>query len=286
MTSSHTEELVYATTEDGLLLEGVAMKPAGVLPARAAIVWIHGNAASFSAPAYVRIGRALAALGYPVIIGNTRGHDIACMLWRVDKAIPSGGGAGWERLEDAPRDLAVWVDMAASLGPEHVVLVGHSTGAQRVILYQAERQDGRVAGLVLASPALRGFLPPGELEEARRMVREGHGLDVTPAQPWAPWYRQSAETVAGKAAVLSHMLEPDGDQPAIIAGVHSPILAFCGTREPQGEAALETIAQRVGSAASVDKETLAEADHFYTGHETDTAALIARWIASLLTETV
>jgi pimeloyl-ACP methyl ester carboxylesterase len=282
MMQSHTEELAYATTEDGLLLEGVAMKPAGASPLPTAIIWIHGNAASFAAPGYVRTGRALAALGYPVVIGNTRGHDIACMLWRVDQSMPSGGGAGWERLEEAPRDLAAWVELASTLGAERVVLVGHSTGAQRVVLYQSERQDERVAGLVLASPALRGFLPPGELEEARRMVLEGHGVDVTPAQPWAPWYRQSAETVAGKAALLSHMLDADGDQPAIIGGIHSAILAFCGTGEPQSEATLETIARRAGSAASVDIETLADADHFYTGHESDAAALIARWVANRL----
>ena len=286
MTPSHTEELVYATTEDGLLLEGVAMNPAGASQPRAAIVWIHGNAASFSAPAYVRIGRELAALGYQAVIGNTRGHDIACMLWRADESIPSGGGAGWERLEESPRDLAAWVEMATTMGAERVILAGHSSGAQRVVLYQAERQDKRVAGLVLASPDLRGFLPPGELEEARRMVVEGHGLDVTPAQPWAPWYRQSAETVVGKAAVLSHMLEADGEdggQPPIIASIQSPILAFCGTREPgNSETTLETIAQRASSAASVDKEMLADADHFYTGQEADAAALIAHWVATRL----
>jgi pimeloyl-ACP methyl ester carboxylesterase len=282
MAPSHTEELVFVATEDGLLLEGIAIHPADASPSGAAIVWIHGNAASFSAPAYVRVGRALAALGHQVLIGNTRGHDIACMLWRVDKSLPSGGGAGWERLEEAPRDLAAWVEMASALGAERVVLVGHSTGAQRVVLYQAERQDARVAGLVLASPALRGFLPPGELEEARRMVTEGHGFEVTPAQPWAPWYRQSAETVAGKAALLSHMLDPDGNQPAIIAGIHSPILAFCGTLEPQSEGVLEAIAQQASSAAFVDREILADADHFYTGRETEAAALIARWVANRL----
>jgi pimeloyl-ACP methyl ester carboxylesterase len=282
MTPSHTEELIYATTEDGLLLEGIAMKPASTAQS-AAIIWIHGNAASFSAPGYVRVGRALADLGYRAVIGNTRGHDIACTLWHADASLPSGGGAGWERLEEAPRDLAAWVEIATSLGAERVVLVGHSTGAQRVVLYQSERQDSRVAGLVLASPALHDFLPPGELDAAERMVKEGHGLDVTPAQPWAPWYRQSAETVTGKAAILAHMLEADAEgRPPIIAGIHNPILAFCGTREPQSEAALETITRAAVFAASVDRETLADADHFYSQHEADAAALIARWVTERL----
>lgn len=53
MAVSHTEELVFATTEDGLHLAGLALRPAETA-ARSAhpvgIVLIHGNAASFSAP--------------------------------------------------------------------------------------------------------------------------------------------------------------------------------------------------------------------------------------------
>lgn len=281
MSAHHTEELVYTTTEDGLLLEGVAVRPAGVPVRPVGIVWIHGNAASFCAPAYVRLGRALAELGHPVVVGNTRGHDIAATLWRADGGMPGGGGAGWERLEEVPRDLAAWMDVAAAeMGTGRVALVGHSSGAQRVVLYQAERQDARVAGLALASPDLRGFFAPGELEEARRMVAEGRGMEVTPAQPWAPWYRQSAQTVAGKAAILSRMLEAEDGEPTI-AAIRSPILAVCGTREPRTEATLEAIRRQARSAARVDTEVVAEADHFYTGHEADVAAVIARWAATL-----
>jgi len=281
MTANHTEELVYATTEDGLLLEGVAMRPTGVPIRPVSVVWIHGNAASFAAPGYVRVGRALAALGHPVVIGNTRGHDVAATLWRADGGMPAGGGAGWERLEEAPHDLAAWVEVAAAeLGAGGVVLAGHSSGAQRVVLYQAERQDGRVAGLALASPDLRGFFAPGELEEARRMVAEGRGMDVTPAQPWAPWYRQSAQTVVGKADILSRMLETEDGEPTI-AAIRCPVLAFCGSREPRTEATLEAIRRQARSAARVETEVVAEADHFYTGREQEVAAVIARWAAAL-----
>lgn len=87
--------------------------------------------------------------------------------WRTPQDMPTGGGSAWERLEEAPRDLAAWVDLAAPLGAGGVVLAGHSSGAQRVVLYQAERQDTRVVGLALASPDLRGVLPP------RRWRRRG-----------------------------------------------------------------------------------------------------------------
>lgn len=282
MAGAHTEEMVYATTEDGLLLEGVAMSPAAAAGDQQPIsfIWIHGNAASFSAPSYVKIGRELAARGHLAIVGNTRGHDIACTLWPASDALPVGGGAGWENLEEAPRDLAAWVQAAMDRGAQRIALVGHSSGAQRVVLYQAERQDGRVAGLGLASPDLRGFLPPGELEAARRLVEEGHAQEVTPAQPWAPWYRQSAGTVVGKAEVLSHLLEAKEGE-ATIAKIETPFLAFFGTKEVQVEATLKTIRRQARSAVRVDTEKIADADHFYSRHESDVADLLTRWAETL-----
>jgi pimeloyl-ACP methyl ester carboxylesterase len=285
MAAAYTEELVYAATEDDLLLAGVLIRPVAGMPSRpTSVMLIHGNAAAFYDPPYVRIGRELAALGHAVIIGNTRGHDIAATLWNASSRLPfgGGGGSGWERLEDAPRDLAAWVDLIAAAQPGRVVLAGHSTGAQRVVLYQAERQDARVAGLVLASPALRGFMPPGELEAAQRLVAEGRGQEVTPAQPYAPWYRQSAQTVVNKAAVLSQLLDADDGEPTI-AAIRSPVLAFFGSSEHGSEPTLAAIQRQPKGAAGIDTRIIEGADHFYGGHEPEVARVIAGWIEAALT---
>jgi pimeloyl-ACP methyl ester carboxylesterase len=287
-----TEEIVYTTSEDGFLLEGLHIRPDGQdTPPEAGIVWIHGNAARFYDYPYVSIGRALAAAGFSVLCANTRGHDISAYLWRAAGGVPRpwespgdmpiGGGSGWDALEEAPRDLAAWVDMARSgLATDSVVLVGHSSGAQRVVLYQAERYDPRVAGLVLASPDLVGFMPAGQLAEAERMISEGRGLEVLPAQPFAPWYRQSAQNVAGRSKVLSHMLESAHDEPAIISAVRCPILAFYGTKEGIGQSMLQTMQARASGAASLDTQLIEGADHIYSGREEQVAHVIAAWIAT------
>jgi pimeloyl-ACP methyl ester carboxylesterase len=287
-----TEEIVYTSTEDGFLLEGLHIRPTGQRTApRAGIVWIHGNAARFYDYPYVSIGRALAGAGYAVICANTRGHDISAFLWRAEQEkrrprpwespqdMPIGGGSAWDALEEAPRDLAAWVDLASSEpATDRVVLVGHSSGAQRVVLYQAERQDLRVAGVALASPDLVGFMPAGQLAEAERMIAEGRGMEVLPAQPFAPWYRQSALNVAGRHKVLSYMLESSNDQPATISLVHCRVLAFFGTKEGSAQNMLQTIAARATGAASVDTSLIEGADHIYSGQEEQVAHVIAGWI--------
>jgi pimeloyl-ACP methyl ester carboxylesterase len=290
-----TEEIVYISSEDGFLLEGLHIRPAEQTTAPlAAIVWIHGNAGRFYDYPYVRIGRALAGAGYAVLCANTRGHDISAFLWRAEdqhrprpwespQDMPIGGGSAWDALEEAPRDLAAWVGLARSeLATNQVVLVGHSSGAQRVVLSQVERQDPAVAGVVLASPDLVGFMPPGQLEEAERMVAEGRGMEVLPAQPFAPWYRQSAQNVAGRSKALSHMLESSNDEPATLSQVSCPILAFYGTKERSAQTMLQTIQARATGAPSVDSRLIEGADHIYSGQEEQVAQVIAGWIGDRL----
>jgi hypothetical protein len=290
MSHSYSETIVYTNSEDGFLLEGLLIRPVDAVSRSLSIVWIHGNASRFYDYPYVVIGRALATMGYPFISANTRGHDISTFLWRSSGgipipwsspgAMPVGGGSAWEHLDESPRDLSAWVGMAAGTGTGSVALVGHSSGAQRVVLYQAERQDARVVGIAFASPDLRGFIPSGEAALAQRMVEEGNGMDVLPAQPYAPWYRQSAHSVANKATILSRLLDA-GDGEPLIATLHCQMLAFFGGHERNSEDMLETIRMR-SRADRVDTQIIADTDHIYTGHEDDVANVIAQWATTLL----
>ncbi len=289
MSLRYSEEIIYTTSEDGFLLEGILIRPADQPAHPIGIICIHGNAGRFYDYPYVTIGRALAAAGFTFVSANTRGHDISAFIWRSTEgrptawsapdAMPIGAGSGWERLDESPRDLAAWVEAVANLGMRGIVLMGHSSGAQRVVLYQAERQDVRIAGLVLASPDLQGFMPPGELEEAQRMVANGQGMDVLPAQPFAPWYRQSAQTVVNKASVLSHLLISADGEPTI-AAIRNSILAFFGANERGAEGILSTIQQQA-RATHTNIRLIDDADHIYTGHEGDIAAIIAQWATTL-----
>ena len=290
-----TEELVYVTSEDGYLLDGVKMLPSEPAPRPvAAVVWIHGNAGRFYDYPYVMIGRALADSGHPFFSVNTRGHDISTFLWHAAPGgkpmpwlsagdLPTGGGSAWDALDEAPRDLASWIDLAAVAGEGRVVLAGHSSGAQRVVLYQAERRDPRVGGLVLASPDLVGFLPRPTLEEAEGMVAEGHGMEVIPAQPFAPWYRQSAQNVTGRHAILSHLLV--GDDPTI-SHIDTPLLAYFGTREPGGAERTLTAIKQAAISTQVETRLVDDADHVYSGREAHVATMIGEWISRLPTPSV
>lgn len=282
MANHWTEEIVYIATEDNIQLAGVVISPAEGKALQATIVWIHGNASSFYDRPYVLIGRELARLGYAVVLGNTRGHDIATTLWRADDNTPmaGGGGSGWERMEESPLDLAAWIDFAATRSSKPVLLAGHSKGAQKALLYAAERPAPQLGGVALISPDLHGLRIPGDIEAARALLAEGRGMEVIPAQPWAPWYRQSAQTVMSHTELADRLLTSENGTP-LIGSIRVPVFATFGGDERNASAELEAIREKATAAPRVTTEIIAGADHFYRAHEADVARAIAGWASAL-----
>jgi pimeloyl-ACP methyl ester carboxylesterase len=282
MAKAYSEEIVYVDTEDGLVLEGVVVRPTAASPRPVAVVWVHGLTGRFYARSSILTGRDLAAAGYTFVSGNNRGHDFGARIPRNDGE-PILAGGGWERFDESPYDVDAWITFATSLGFERVVLIGHSLGALKVAHYQALRQDPRVAGLVAASAALPAARPDPELVAlAERMEAEGRGQDLL------PWGSSRAGAGTHSAATFLNRVQTGLDQYGLndpepaIGKVRCPVLAFFGTVQDTGtEADLELIRRNARSAERVDTAIVEGADHVYTGRESAVARVIADWLGTL-----
>ena len=278
-----SEELVYVESDDGLLLEGVVLRPLATSEKELAVVWIHGLTGKFYAPSTIKIGRALAARGHTFVAGNNRGHDFGA-VYRTKTGERRILGGGWERFDESPYDVAAWVGFAMELGFRGVVLIGHSLGALKVCYYQAHRQDPRVVGVVAASPPLRaGRVDPKVLAQAERMVAEGRGRDLLPwdvSQAGAGTH--SAETLLNRVQANIDVYGFQTPAPAV-GQIRCPIFAIYGTDEAWvgGPSDLEVIRRNAVEARRVDTRMMEGADHTYTGHEADVASVFAEWIDSL-----
>lgn len=285
MAKPSTEELVYTESEDGIELQGAAIRPVGRPPQAVAVVWVHGSGARFYAQPHVTIGRELAARGYPVVLGNTRGHHLGTHLYRRGD-LASGreqllGGTLWERFEESPHDVAGWADFAMTLGVQGVVLIGHSRGARKVVYYQARRQDPRVLGVVLASPGRvdpATQRDPALLAQAERLVADGRGQDLLPQS--GPEPNLSAQTYLSNARPEHDPYGADTPDPGI-ARVRCPLLLFYGTRDLGGAPELEAIRRLAGGASRVDGQLIDGAIHSYLGSESAVATVIADWLESV-----
>jgi len=263
-----TATLVHALASDEVFHTGALFHP--LMAAKSlAMLWIHGGGQNFYYPTYLRIGAAVSAHGYPFLSANTRGHD---------------QNSRWDRFETSALDLAAWIDRLGALGYPRVVLVGHSFGGWRVASYQAERQDPRVRGLIIASTPVRKRFPQQphyqeRLELAERLVAEGRGDQYLPLE-----YPQTASSFVSFARAgmdLYGLESPD----RLLDRVGCPVLAWFGTEgaEPTiGTAAdLELARANLPHGFPFEALLLEGADHMYRGHEEEVAATIARWADQL-----
>ncbi len=284
------EQIVFGRASDDIFEAGAMFTPVSDHAKPIAIIWIHGWGVNFYQPTYIGIGRELAARGYTVISANTRMHDLGNVeAWRWGKRIRGGGYWGVETEE--VRDIAGWIDFAESRGFKRVILLGHSAGWAAVREYQAEKQDARVAGLVLASGDVNPELQPvdpDQLAEATRLVAKGEtdALIRDPKRSFPSYV--SAATLLDIANLPTTSKDFFGAQTpnAGITRVHCPVLAFFGTRSDVGTAAdldrlKSTIERQTTGPSRVTTELIRGADHMYTGQEAQVAEVIARWTEAL-----
>lgn len=285
------EELVYVQSKDDIIDGGVIFTPPKESAKSIAIIWIHGWGTNFYSPTYVNIGRNLAERGYTCIIGNTRMHDLGNVQWAGDKRIRGGGY--WGVAADQVRDVAAWIDFAEDRGFKKVILVGHSAGWEAVTQYQAETQDPRVVGVVVASGGVRAATTPtdpDQVAQATRLIADGQpdALVRDPKRDFPSYI--SAATMLDIVNTPPEFKDSWGTLPetknAGVTRIRCPLLAFFGTRWDVGNAAelelLKSSVQRQSSGPSrVNTVMIQNADHMYTGEEPQVAQTIAQWADSL-----
>ena len=282
-----TEALVQARAEDGILNSGAMFSPANGSAKPIAVIWVHGNGVNFYSPTYLTIARELAMRGLTTITVNTRMHDLGNVAgYHGETRIR--GGSYWGATSEQVRDLAGWIDFAKQRGFARVVLVGHSAGATAVQLYGAQRQDDRVAGIVLASGRFRPGTAPVDsvrLKEAARLVAEGRGEEV----PQIPNASRPSVTSAATLLDLANMGVMLTDfygveaTDAPVTRIRCPILAWFGTKGDVGTAAdlellTSTLKRHSGGPSQVTTALIQNADHMYGGEEAQVAQTLVKWV--------
>ena len=286
------EQFVYVRSDDDVVNGGAMFAPPEESANQIAVLWIHGWGANFYSPTYVMIGRALAERGLTSISANTRMHDIANVQhYKFGRRIRGGGY--WGVPSEQVRDIAAWMDFAEKQGFTRTVIVGHSAGWAAVRAYQAERQDPRVVGLVLASGQIRPAFGAADQElvaQATRFLQDGRGDDLLrlPNRSFPSFI--SAATFLDDFSTPPEIGDFFGVQTAnaAVTRVRCPILAFFGTRESDvgTEEDLQllksSIERQQHGPRHVNTVMIQNADHMYTGEEAQVAGVISEWIASIV----
>ena len=180
-----------------------------------AITGIHGN--FYSNPFYYNIGETLNSSGIDFIYAQTNDAFGEIQTFNVSTGRKELIGSWNERFAYTDEDSDAYLTWAQQAGYRHIILAGHSLGANKVIYYLSRHHDSRVEHFFLLSPANLSYMMSGvtdrEKQVIREMVERGHGDDMLPF-PFMGWVECIAYTAwdwAFSGMLNNVWTEPDGD---------------------------------------------------------------------------
>jgi pimeloyl-ACP methyl ester carboxylesterase len=272
---NYQTEICAFKTVDNERLHGALLTPPEA-QSDLALVFVHGVAMNFYLPPLFVFGQELSRRGFHSFVINTRGHDWISRAGNLTKF----GGSAYENLEDCLADLDGALEFLKQRGYRRFVLIGHSLGAIKSIIYQGTRRRDDVVGIVSCSapkqfyseriarqPQFRQLI-----EQAEAMVAEGRGEDLMSI---------SVGATPGIFSARSHLNKYGKDDRndcrphAKLIGC--PLLAIVGSAEPPffHEYAQE-IVDATGNSSTYRR--VDGASHFYHRHTAEIVEIIDQWV--------
>ena len=279
--------LVRLRTRDGVWLDGVMAEPRG--RRRLALIWVHGLGSVFSSgqPLIRELSARLTAAGIGYFKFNNRGHDV--VAGRGARL----AGAAFERFGASVEDIATVVRFAVRRGFRHIVLAGHSTGANKVLHYAARVRDRRVTGLMLLGPIsdIAGETKRIGARELGRRVAAAQRLarrDPRALVPRAWGFYGARRYISlyrpGEDEDVFPYYRPNARWTAL-RSVRMPIAAIVGGRDEYldrpPEALIDAFRRNAVRARSFVGVVVPGVEHGFAGRERALADIIVRWMRTV-----
>ena len=303
-------QFVSLLSADKLKLPGLLYTPDR--PTTKAAVWLHGmgDSGMFYGPDRINgLGRALTDKGISLLAFNNRGALAQKTLYIDDETLPKEqrrfqAGTYYEKIIDCIKDIDGAVGYLQAQGYDELYLMGHSTGANKVCVYDAHVKKNPFRKYVLAGPGDDSGLFYDEIGErrfwlslsyAQKTILKGKGEQVMPK--YTGMYPFSAQAAAD-------ILNPDGNyntfplyeattkrlgkKPlfAEYKQITKPTLVIYGENDEYtytggGTAAALAIFRGFTSPKALphaDFVAIPETDHGFHGQETVFAKTVAEWL--------
>lgn len=278
-------ELVRFPASDGLGLEGFLHEA----PGRTALVFVHGMTDVGWSPPGPTVFELARAAGVAALLVNTRGAGIVTEFGYPDEPDRDtiAAGTAFERFADGVRDLDGAVEFLGSRGFDRLVLVGHSTGCQKVVADQLEAARPEVEGLVLLAPVddravwqrSLGASFESVLADARDRG-DAAVLDLDGPTGYLSPRRFVALVEPGSAEgdLFDYGTELDH-----LRDVDVPMLTVFGRDEPFAARPVDELLARIAaeSADPRSRTAVVPGDHAFRGGEAELAAAVTRFLTDL-----
>jgi pimeloyl-ACP methyl ester carboxylesterase len=289
-------QLVRFETDDGVSLAGLLYAPKRTTRA---IVFLHGTGGSsvFESKRTNTMAEAFLGAGIAYFPFNNRGAHV---MRRVGGTLV---GCAFERIRDCVYDIDAALRELRRRGYRDITLVGHSTGANKIAVYDHYKRrnfvrryvllgGGDDTGMVYEKLGARRFA--SALMTARERIRARRGEELVPSalydlpMSWRAFY---------------DMANPDGDYNVFpflevlrgvrlsrrprfryVRAIRKPAFFLYGEND---EYAIEStsrcvgvLADAIGPKPNIEMAIIGEADHSFGGKEEELAQSIIAWVAN------
>ena len=262
-------------TADNERLHGALLTPVDGA-ADLALIFVHGVAMNFYLPPLFNFGQELAQRGYHSFVINTRGHDWIARAGNLQKF----GGAAYENLDDCIADLDATIDFLKQRGYRRFILIGHSLGAIKSIIYQGTQRRSDIASIVACSTPKQFYSERVErqprfrelIATAEQLVAEGKSEELIMVPVGVNPGLFTARTHLDK-----YGRDDANDCRPHAKNVGCPVLAIAGGAEPPffHDYAREIVAAAGGASTY---QCVDGANHFYNRHTSEMVEVIGKWL--------
>jgi pimeloyl-ACP methyl ester carboxylesterase len=279
-------------TPDAVALAGLLYEPPRAT--KRAIIWLHGLGGSvFESRRTNLLAQTFIDRGIAFFPFNNRGSGL------VRRAGPTLGGASFERIRDCLADIDGAIRELWRRGYRDLTLAGHSTGANKIAVYDHYKPRNRVkryvliaggddTGLLYDQLGKRRF--QSMLTRSRSMIKARRGDELAP--------RNAGSTMMSWRS-LYDMANPNGDYNVFpfleamhgvdlsrrplfrhIRAIRKPSLYIYGDHDEYcfGDVprCVAILSEHVNERAELI--VMRDADHGFSGREGELGSLIAEWI--------
>lgn len=242
-------------------------------------IFVHGMHSNFYRSAFKKaVMRLWPPAGIDVLSFNNRGYEQETAA---------------EVFEACRHDLDSAIAFAQEQGYRRIVLVGHSTGCQKIVYYEHLRRPPVVEALVIAAPGDDLAIAKRALESrfeqavgrARRMIREGRGdrpLLIGQKPVFMGFTARRFLSIADPKRIEARLFNFDGPMREL-KQIGKPLLVLLPAREEYACLPVKEMARRlkeVGRGKKFDVMIVPRARHNFHPVEEETARRILDWLQS------
>ncbi len=270
-----------------------------------AAIWLHGcgGGSILSVDRMNSIGKALDKKGISFLTFNNRGALIIDFIKRVNadgivERIPAG--TAYELIKDCVIDIDSAIEYLKKLGYEEFYLIGHSTGANKICVYNYYKPENEILKYIILEGGDDTGLFYEEmgkekyfkvLDRCKKEIADGNGMDLTPKSVTSMIYSYQS---------LFDTINPDGDYNTFPFKEYSENLhlskkelfrEYKSIKKPTLVVYAENSEYSLGlkktfsilkdvtdNAKNFEYKGIKETDHGFYGKEKELANLIANWL--------